>query len=104
MKKNLKKCMISIFLSFFVLSIVAITINIVNKKDNKEDEVLEMLNQYDGMYDTNSIVLNNTNKEVATELANRLNATLRMNSYENYATLTLPENVLVKELQFSRKK
>lgn len=101
MKKNTKKCLISIFLSVFVLTSVFVTISLTNK-NTKQDENIELLNQYEGMYDTNSIVLENTNKETATKIATRLNATLRMNFQENYATLTLPENVSVKDIYLDK--
>ena len=53
----------------------------------KEGESLEIYTDGD-----NKIVLKNTNKELANELANRLNAKLRITSDGSFATLTLRNN------------
>ncbi len=101
MKKSLsKKCSIGIISTILVASFACL-ITLVFKQNKTNDRIDEALNELkinEGMYDTKSIVLTNTNKTKAEDIAKRLNAKLRINESGTYATLTLPENVDVKSI------
>ncbi len=101
MKKSLsKKYSIGIISTILVASFACLITLVVkqNKTNDKIDEALNELKINEGMYDTKSIVLTNTNKTKAEDIAKRLNAKLRINESGTYATLTLPENVDVKSI------
>ena len=101
MKKSIsKKCSIGIISTILVASFACLITLVVkqNKTNDKIDEALNELKINEGMYDTKSIVLTNTNKTKAEDIAKRLNAKLRINESGTYATLTLPENVDVKSI------
>lgn len=60
-----------------------------------QNEAIQELYDNKGSFDERSIVLANTSKPQAKELAKALNATLRMTKDGRFATLTLPEDVTV---------
>lgn len=66
-------------------------------EDIQKQAVTE-LERYEGQYDTQSIVLQNTNSGTAKSLANKLGAKLRITSDGSFATLTLPEGVTVADV------
>ena len=93
-KKLLKiqKLLFSLLLVFFLM--INFLPNSIEKvqKENLQSELKTELVENIGEYDSNKIVLKNTNKELANELANRLNAKLRITSDGSFATLTLRNN------------
>lgn len=68
------------------------------KLQNMQQTALSVLEQQEGNYDTQKIVLNNTTYDKANSLANKLNAKLRITNDGSFATLTLPENVTVQDI------
>lgn len=66
-----------------------------------QNEKLEALEGRDGEYDPQSIVLCNTSKPIAKELAERLGASLRITDNGNFATLTLPEGITIRDVYAS---
>ena len=66
------------------------------------DEALEILERDIGLYDDQSIVLQNTSRVKAEALAKRFGATLRITSNGRFATLTLPEGVTIRDI-YARK-
>lgn len=67
-----------------------------------QQSALEQLDELDGEYDTNKIVLNNTSYSKANALAAQFNAKLRITSDGKFATLTLPEGVMVRDVYMQR--
>ena len=70
--------------------------------DRAQSEILELLEAEKGNYDEGTIVLSNTSKYQAQMLAQKLGAGLRITSNGNFATLSLPEGVSLKEVFSSR--
>ena len=66
-----------------------------NKLNELRTEMLTELRDNEGEYDEARIVLADTTKTKAMALASKLNAELRLNSYGNFATLTLPDGVTI---------
>ena len=73
-----------------------------SKLDKIQREALETLSKDIGTYDENTIVLNNTNKQFAESMANKLDAKLRITSDGSYATLTLRNGVTVHDVYEDR--
>ncbi len=96
MSKRKNKIFFIFSFLILVLTGVFLSINLINNSNNtKSNEMLEEIEENKGQYDEKSIVLNNTSKSKAEELANKYNAKLRMNSKGDFATLTLPNDVSV---------
>ncbi len=86
----------------FVILIGSILFVNETKLDQIQQGSLAQLEQYDGEYDTNKIVLNNTSFGKAKELAAQFDAKLRITSDGKYATLTLPDGVTVRDVYQKR--
>ena len=90
--KKTRKIILSLFfitlLSLLLISIIPSN-NIVNSNEDQKSDLKQELLDNIGNYDSNKIVLKNTNKELANEIANRLNAKLRITNDGSFATLTL---------------
>ena len=90
--KKTRKIILSLFfitlLSLLLISIIPSN-NIVNSNEDLKSDLKQELLDNIGNYDSNKIVLKNTNKELANEIANRLNAKLRITNDGSFATLTL---------------
>ena len=101
MKKSRQKIMavvLSCILALCVLACAA-TLLVLHFREETlaetQNEAIQELYDNKGSFDERSIVLANTSKPQAKELAKALNATLRMTKDGRFATLTLPEDVTV---------
>lgn len=82
--------------------IAAVAVGLVfHHRQQQEDlrsEMLEELEQNAGQYDEQSIVLYNTSKAKAEELAELYGAALRITKDGRFATLTLPEGTTIRDV------
>ena len=69
-----------------------------NELERYQQSMLQTLLDDQGEYDEHSIVLVDTNERVARDLAEKLNATLRITPDGSFATLTLSEDVTILEI------
>jgi len=89
---RIKKLFLSIFV---ILLMIFVSISLLPNKTNNskkidlQSELKEELLENIGNYDSKKIVLQNTNKSLAKEISNRLNAKLRITNDGSFATLTL---------------
>ena len=65
---------------------------------NQQSEMLHVLETRVGEYDERTIVLHNTTKGAARELADRFDASLRITSDGRFATLTLPGDSTISDI------
>lgn len=65
---------------------------------NQQGEMLLLLESRAGEYDEKTIVLHNTTKGEARELADRFGASLRITSDGRFATLTLPDDTTISDI------
>ena len=72
------------------------------KLDKIQTAALEELETGRGTYDAQSIVLYDTNRAEAEELAEKLGASLRITKDGRFATLTLPEGVTIEDVYSSK--
>lgn len=70
--------------------------------DNRQAAALAELDRREGEYDAQSIVLTGTSETRARELAQLLDAKLRITSDGSFATLTLPEGVTIRDVYARR--
>ena len=96
MKEMFKKFRLPIIVAAVVL-VAAMTVGVVflvNKHNRIEqrNEMVEELLARKGEYDEKSIVLSNTNPDVAEALAEKTGAKLRITENGKFATLTLPDD------------
>ncbi len=86
-------------LCFIVCGVIGI---ILMKQENRletlQKQAIELLDAYEGEYDTSKIVLNDTTREEAEALAKRFNAKLRITKDGSFATLTLPNGVTLYDI------
>lgn len=66
--------------------------------DRLQQDALNELEENAGSYDPHTIVLNNTSKREAEELAEKFGATLRITQDGKFATLTLPDDVTITDI------
>lgn len=94
------KIIISMVLALLALALCIMGIWYTHnaKLVDKQKEALNMLEQLEGEYDKNKIVLTNTSTAEAENLAKRCNAKLRITEDGSFATLTLPEGVTVNDI------
>ena len=94
MSDNIKKFK-KIFLSLFFVLLFGFTcfrlipLKQTEIKEDLKTELRQELIENIGNYDSSKIVLKGTNKELAKEIADRLNAKLRITSDGSFATLSL---------------
>ena len=81
-----------ILLFIVVLLVVMI---IPKKRDLQENKILVELHEQIGNYDEQQIVLKNTTKEEAKQIAKRFNAKLRITNDGSFAAITLPEGLTI---------
>jgi subtilisin family serine protease len=67
----------------------------------RQDEFVQELQNNEGRYDAQSIMLTHTSESVARELAERLGAQLRITKDGSFATLTLPEGMTILDVATS---
>jgi hypothetical protein len=100
-RKNICRLLVIAFLLIALVASVAVS-GVLLFKEHKLDviqqEALEELDELDGEYDTNKIVLSDTSYSRASALAEKFNADLRITADGKFATLTLPENVTVRDI------
>ena len=104
LKNRVKRCLV-VFLSLcFAACCTVLCVHITkeNKLNQIRQEALATLAEDLGTYDEKTIVLNDTNRSSAENLARKLDAELRITSDGGYATLTLRNGRTV--LQVFRKK
>ena len=96
--KNFKsKIVIAIFSILLVFSIFVFIPH--RDKDNDNENVIKQeLIENKGKYDEQKIVLQNTSKVEAKELAKRLGASLRITKDGTFATLTLPSGTTIQDV------
>lgn len=70
--------------------------------DRTQQDALKELEEHEGEYDPQTIVLNNTSKREAEALAEKFGATLRITKDGSFATLTLPGNVTISDIYAER--
>ena len=93
-KKNLKYLFTIMSLFLIALMIVFLVSPNLGKKTTQESLKQELIVNK-GTYDESTIVLKDTNKSIATSLANRLNAKLRITKDGSFATLTLSDSTFL---------
>ena len=98
MKRVSIKNKIFLFLLVVCFSTVIICSTLISKNKNEIPSILTEMKENAGEYNTNKIVLNNTTKSEAKSIATRLNAKLRINKAETFATITLPDDLTVYEI------
>lgn len=85
-----------------VVAAVTLTVTMFNTEENHlisvQQEALKHLEEEKGNYAENKIVLQNTNKARAQELALSIGAELRTSKNGEFATLTLPEGVSIEDV------
>ncbi len=101
--KNTKKIILAVvtllLLVACVISICLISSYVKEQESDRiQNEALELLESREGEYNAQTIVLHNTSRTKASELAARLNAQLRITKQGSFATLTLPEGVTIKDV------
>jgi len=84
-------------LAVSVVLIVGLALNFF-ALNQAQSEALQELNQRIGEYDEKSIVLYGTSKAKAEDLAEHLDAKLRITSNGRFATLTLPDGVTIRDV------
>lgn len=67
----------------------------IEVQQEHRDDMIAELERNEGTYDAQSIVLYNTSRAKAEELAEKLGASLRMTKDGSFATLTLPEGTTI---------
>jgi GGDEF domain-containing protein len=102
--KYKNKFLIGLFsiILILTLSIVLIPNNNTDLElliENFKEELVENI----GNYDTRQIVLKDTSKSEAEEIAERLNAKLRINKDGSFAALTLPIGVTIEDIVNDKK-
>ena len=101
--KRSRKIILAIVLSLVLVAAVIVSVLLMHKAEMDElvqqrNEALEELERNIGRYDEQSIVLNQTSKANAEELATLLNAKLRITEDGRFATLTLPEGTTIRDV------
>ena len=99
--KTVAKKVLAPFLSLcLVVCSVLLCVHISNesKLDKTWQDALETLTEDLGTYDEKTLVLNNTSRSMAENLADKLDAKLRITSDGSYATLTLQNGVTVRDV------
>ena len=92
------------FLMILFSSLLILTLSIILIPNNKSDlEIFienfkEELVENEGNYSLQQIVLENTTETEAEEIAERLNAKLRITKDGSFAALTLPDGVTIKDI------
>ena len=85
-----------------VVAVVTLTVTMFNTEENHlisvQQEALKHLAEEKGNYSENKIVLQNTNKARAQELALSIGAELRTSKNGEFATLTLPKGVSIEDV------
>ena len=101
-KANFKKILLISF-SFIIVLLASISVIsfITKEANNPINEFKEELINNEGQYDNKQIVLENTNEVEAKKLAKRLNAKLRITKDGSFATLTLPNDIVLLSPQIS---
>ncbi len=98
--RGIKKLLTTITSFFFGLLIVVFLLFIGSdlKTNNQINDKLNEIYNNVGTYDEQKIVLHDTNLTKSKKLASRFNAQLRMSDDEQFATLTLPKGITVKDV------
>lgn len=98
--KRIKVILITVFFAFFIICGVILGGRLYKESHLEEiqKEALQEIEDLDGEYNENKIVLQNTTLVEARQLASTFNARLRTTNDGRFATLTLPENVTVKDI------
>ena len=99
-----KITVVAVVLSVLLLvgGIVGIFAYQESRLNDIQHAALELLEEKAGSYNEDVILLHDTSHERASELAERLGATLRITSNGEFAALTLPESVTVQEVYEDR--
>ena len=98
MKNRLR---ISLIITNLIIAILIVFLFSYIKGEETVDKVEELkqeLIEASGSYDPQQIILQNTNKKDATEIAKKLNAKLRISYDGKFATLTLPMGINITDV------
>jgi len=97
---QIKLCIIAIFTVLVVISSVLLFAQFSKQNSLLEEQkqAIQELEQYDGEYDTQSLVLNKTNPVTAQEIAEKVNGKLRLSADGTFGAITLPEGVTVSDI------
>ena len=102
MKRNRKRliCILSVLAVLVVLSAIACVVifNRAQELDELQQEKLTELQQHEGEYDPQSIVLYDTSAAAAEKLADKLGAALRISQDGKFAALKLPEGTTIADV------
>ena len=95
-----------LWIGALLLSIAVVLVGIFCYRDHVldqlRDEMLLKLDERAGDYDERSVVLQNTTRREAEDLAEQLSAELRISENGKFAVLTLPEDVTVRNVFSAR--
>ena len=86
---------LTIIISIFVGSVLLF--KTIQKEDNTNLLYQEVIDNK-GSYNPNKLVLKNTTKEIAEDIAKRLNSKLRITSGGEFATITLQEDITIESI------
>jgi len=102
MARNKKIALVGLSICMISLGVLSVFTYKAEKKEQMlekvQNEALALLDERQGDYNDNIIVLNNTSHEKAESLAEKLNAKLRITNDGSFATLTLTEGRTVRDV------
>ena len=93
-----------LFLILLVVGLIVCTVFVgihfhnENLLETIQEQAISELSLNKGLYSENTIVLQNTNKAAANNAAEKLGAKLRITKDGNYATLTLPDGIIIEDV------